>query len=145
MLPSPNYTTHTKPQFQYSFIILIFSSSLTLSSIYIIPFHQLLSLKLPTPTNCTHLHAQASTGTQHSLYHNEHSLCAVIYVAWRLASRRQAVHQFWVFSEFPAHEAQLVFLPLRILITRKSKYNHRPNKFQYLITMTHYYYNPISQ
>ena len=146
MLSSPNYKTHTKTSVS---VMPRHPNILALAH----PIHHLYqsipSTLIPMSPNFNQMHSfffhQAPTDTQHSLNHNKPSLCTVTYVAWRREAGRQAVHQFWVFSEFPAHEAQLVFLPLRILITRKSKYNHRPNKCQYLITMTHYYYNPISQ
>ena len=95
ILPAPNYITHTKSQFQLLFVTLLYSFSHILSSISIFPFHQLLSLRLRTSTNCTHSYTHAPTDSQHSHNHNKHSLRTVTYVAWRPSSRRQAVRQFW--------------------------------------------------
>jgi len=85
---------------------------------------------------------QAPTDTQHSLNHDKHSLCTVTDVAWRPASRRQAVHQFWDFPDFPSTLSPTSFLPLRTLITHNSNTIIVPT-IQYLITMIHYSYIQI--
>jgi len=58
------------------------------------------STPIPMTPNFNQMHSflhQAPTDPQHLLNHDKHSLCTVTNVAWRPASRRQAVHQFWNF------------------------------------------------
>ncbi|QCE09780.1 hypothetical protein DEO72_LG10g1003 [Vigna unguiculata] len=92
MLSSPNYKTHTKTSVS---VMPRHPNILALAH----PIHHLYqsipSTLIPMSPNFNQMHSfffhQAPTDTQHSLNHNKPSLCTVTYVAWRPASRRQAL------------------------------------------------------
>jgi len=99
ILHSHSSMTHTKTSIT---IIPRYSNILILAY----PIHHLCnfipSTPIPMTPNFNRMHSflhQAPTDPQHPLNHEKHSLCIVTNVAWRPASRRQAVHQFWNFPD----------------------------------------------
>ena len=143
-MPSHSFMTHTKTSIT---IIPRYSNILVLAYPIHHLYHFIPSTLVPMTPNfnqCTHFLHQSPTDTQHALNHDKRTLYTVTDVAWRPASRRQAVHQFWVFPEFSSTRSPTSFLPLRTLIARNSNTITVPT-IQYLITMTHYSHIPNSQ